>query len=524
MNRALEYRVLVLPATRRDGVVAIDLLERAGIACEAMDDASAMARAMGSPVGALIVADTALARPNFGAVLDVLARQPAWSDLPVVLMSRAGEVSGDESVATAVDLLTNVTVIDRPTSVRVLVSAVQAALRARERQYQIRDQLEALRVADEALRLADRRKDEFLATLAHELRNPLAPLRSALQVLEMRRGAPEGQHGELLALMDRQMKVMVRLIDDLLDVARISSGKVVLHRQRLDLRSVARTAAEAAMPAIRAADHRLDMSLPDAPAFVVGDATRLAQVIGNLLNNASKYTPPGGRIGLAMRLEADTVVIEVSDNGAGIPAELLEQVFELFAQVNRTLDRAQGGLGIGLSLVRRMLDMHGGSIEAFSDGDDRGSTFTIRLPRVVEATASGATTAGGSVDVDGDRSARRLRILVVDDNQDAADTLALLLETSGHDVRSVYSGPQALAAAESFRPVVVLCDIGMPGMSGHEVAARLRADTTHAATTLVALTGWGAEEDKRQAEEAGFDAHLTKPVDINALDGFLERL
>lgn len=514
-----ELRVFLLPATRRDGTVACEMLSRAGIDAYALESPAAMAQAVSSPIGALVIADTALRTPGFSLVLGALAQQAAWSDLPVVLMSSARDV--DESgMASIVQRLTNVTLIDRPTSVRMLLSAVQAALRARRRQYQIRDQLMALRQADEALRIADRRKDEFLATLAHELRNPLAPLRSALQVMEMGR-SNDSQQARLIAMMDRQMNVMVRLIDDLLDVARISSGKVTLQRQRIDVRSVAEVALEAAAPAILAAGHHVHVDMPSEAAYVMGDATRLAQVIGNLLNNATKYTPAGGDIHLHIAVLEDTIIVEVRDNGAGIPPAVLKHVFDMFAQVNRTLDRAQGGLGIGLALVRRLLDMHGGTIEALSEGDDRGSVFIVKLPRLRE---------GGSPQ--GDKPTReqsggtvaRLRLLVIDDNRDAADTLALLLEIAGHEVQIAYDGPTGLAAAKAHLPHAVFCDLGMPGMSGHEVAATLRGGGVHPSAVLIAVTGWGAEEDRRQAQDAGFDFHLVKPADAAAIGAVLQKL
>ena len=516
-----EFRVFVLPATRRDGAVACELLRRAEIDGFAVEDAPALARAIGAPCGALIIADSTLNAPRFGLVLEALAEQAAWSDLPVVLLSSARGGAGAPNVAAVVDRLTNVTLIDSPTSLRMLLSAVQAALRARRRQYQIRDQLAALQQADEALRVADRRKDEFLATLAHELRNPLAPLRSALQIMELR-GSEDAQQRRLLSMMDRQMNVMVRLIDDLLDVARISSGKVTLQRERVDMRTVAEAAVEAASPAIVAAGHRLHVVLPVEPAFVIGDATRLAQVVGNLLNNATKYTPAGGELELRVMVETETVLVEMRDNGVGIPPAVLKGVFDMFAQVNRTLDRAQGGLGIGLALVRRLLDMHGGSIQAASEGIDRGSVFTVTLPRL-RAPAL-ATESGMDSGRDNTAHVRRLRLLVIDDNRDAADTLALLLEASGHEVQTAYDGTTGIALAREYRPQAVFCDIGMPGLNGHEVASTLRAGGAHPTAALIAVTGWGAEDDRRKAQDAGFDYHLVKPVDSQAIEGILARL
>lgn len=521
MAHPAESRVFILPATRRDGVVACEVLCRDGVDAFAVDDIETLAQSLATPIGALIVADTALRSATFGRVLDALARQPSWSDLPVILMASARDVEGAGAIADAVGRLTNVTLVDRPTSLRVFLSAVKAALRARRRQYQIRDQLAALRQADEALRIADRRKDEFLATLAHELRNPLAPLRSALQIMELH-GTSNGEHKRLLSMMDRQMKVMVRLIDDLLDVARISSGKVTLQRQRIDLRHAAEVALEAAAPAIAVARQRLVIDLCDEPAYVMGDATRLAQVIGNLLNNATKYTPPGGDIAVRVSLQDESAIVEVRDNGAGIPPAVLTHVFDMFAQVNRTLDRAQGGLGIGLALVQRLLDMHGGTIVASSEGEDLGSVFTIKLPRLRESRPSVSDDRVERAAIPG--ATRRLRLLVVDDNQDAADSLSLLLQASGHDVETAYDGASAVKAAKERRPDVVFCDIGMPGMGGHEVAAALRAGGALPGVVLVAVTGWGSEEDRRKAEDAGFDFHLVKPVDLAAISAVLERL
>jgi signal transduction histidine kinase len=414
--------------------------------------------------------------------------------------------------------LTNVTLLDRPTSVRTLTSAVQAALRARRRQYQIRDQIEALRHAEEALLAADRRKDEFLATLAHELRNPLAPLRSALQVIARAR-PDDPRMGDPVSIMERQMVVMVRLVDDLLDVARISSGKVVLQRERVDLRASVESALEIVRPAIVAAGHAVEVQGPGRPAWVAGDPTRLSQVIGNLLNNAVKYTPDGGRITLHLSAEDGEAVLCVKDDGVGIPPSQLSGVFDMFAQINRTLDRAQGGLGIGLALVRHLVELHGGRITAASEGIDRGCMFTVRLPLLPHALSEDAAPSRPPSPVFA--PCRPLRILVIDDNRDAADTLALLLGTEGHDTRVEYAGAAALQVAAEFAPEVVFCDIGLPGMTGHEVAGRLRADGLRDSMVLVAVTGWGTDEDKRRTRAAGFDHHLTKPVSVDMLHEIL---
>jgi CheY-like chemotaxis protein len=316
------------------------------------------------------------------------------------------------------------------------------------------------------------------------------------------------------------MNVMVRLIDDLLDVARISSGKVTLQRECLDLRKALDAAVEGAKPLIDHAAHVLSISQPPEPVWVMGDATRLAQVVGNLLNNAAKYTPNGGQIQLGLTVSDGFAEVTVSDNGVGIPADLLGHVFRMFAQVNRTLDRAQGGLGIGLSLVHRLMEMHGGSVSAASDGVDQGSRFTVKLPLATPADASNDPAPmpqPASV-------ASACRILVVDDNRDAADLLSLLLSSEGHQTRTEYSGSRALAAADEFRPRVVFCDIGMPELNGHQFAARLKENPLHAATLLVAITGWGSDDDRRQSQRAGFDFHLTKPVRADALAEVLQQI
>ncbi|WP_170162388.1 PAS domain-containing protein [Caldimonas tepidiphila] len=374
----------------------------------------------------------------------------------------------------------------------------------------------AEQAAEDALQEAARRKDEFLATLAHELRNPLAPVRNGLQILRLS-AAGGSVPPKALEMMERQIGQMVHLIDDLLDVSRISRGKIQLRRERLTLRSVLDSAVEASRPAIEAGRHELSLRLPSDPIPLDADPTRLSQVVSNLLNNAAKYTPDGGRIELSAAAEGGEVVVRVKDNGVGIAPEMLPKVFEMFTQVGRTLDRAQGGLGIGLSISRRLVEMHEGTLEAESRGPGRGAVFTLRLPLTEEAKAPERRSAGSAAVVPAKGNANARRVLVVDDNADAADSLALMLGLFGYENRTAYDGPQALDAAHEFAPAVVFCDIGMPGMDGYEVARRFRRDPALAQTLLVALTGWGSDEDKRQAREAGFDMHLTKPVKVTAV-------
>ncbi|MFL5340760.1 MAG: PAS domain S-box protein [Gemmataceae bacterium] len=362
---------------------------------------------------------------------------------------------------------------------------------------------------EEALREADRRKDEFLAVLAHELRNPLAPVRSALQIMRL---AGDNRYAveQARSMMERQVQQMVRLVDDLLDVSRITRGNVELKKERVALSSVVATAVETSRPLIEAARHELHVAIPAETVELEADATRLAQVLSNLLNNAAKYSDPGGKIWVTAQRDGPQVEVGVRDTGIGIPREMLPRVFDLFTQVDRGSDKTQGGLGVGLSLVRNLVEMHGGSVSAHSDGPGRGSEFTIRLPLAAERPAA----AGGPNGPQAGAAARPMRrVLVVDDNTDAALALGMLLRMLGHDVRTAPDGPAALEEVAEFRPEVAFLDIGMPGMSGYDLARQLRATPGGESTFLVALTGWGQAEDRRYAHEAGFDEHLTKPAD-----------
>jgi PAS domain S-box-containing protein len=371
----------------------------------------------------------------------------------------------------------------------------------------------------DSLREQDQRKDEFLATLAHELRNPLAPVRTGLQVLKLTGDAAQGKAAR--DMMERQIQHMVRLVDDLMDVSRVSRGKVELRPSRVTVRAVFDSALETSLPLIEAARHELSVSLPEEPLYVRADLTRVAQVLGNLLNNAAKYTPERGRIGLSAARDGDIVVIRVKDDGTGIPGDMLPKVFDLFTQVGRTIDRSQGGLGIGLSLVRRLVELHGGTVVAESPGPGKGSTFTVRLPLAPDEATEIDDSDGLAQASDKSRPPRR--VLVVDDNVDGAESLALLLQLSGHQTRTAHSGPEALTAARVFRPDIVFLGIGLPGMNGYEVATRFRREAELRDVALVALTGWGSEEDRKRSLEAGFDFHLTKPVEVGAVENVLSR-
>ena len=356
---------------------------------------------------------------------------------------------------------------------------------------------------------ADRQKNEFLSMLAHELRNPLAPIRNAVQLLQMK--VPDHPDvGWAVGVIDRQVVHMVRLVDDLLDVSRITRGKIRLQREPVDVVAVLRQVVEDLGPVFARSQHRVGVELPDEPLGVQGDRVRLVQVFANLLTNAAKYTDLDGRIRLSAERVGGEVVVRVRDSGVGIPADMLAAVFDLFVQVEQPLDRSRGGLGIGLTLVRRLVELHGGSVSASSDGPGSGSEFVVRLPLV--PVALGPAEAPRDA-----RAAAPGRVLIADDNVDAADSLALLLRSVGYELRVAHDGPEAVGAAAEFRPDVAILDIGLPGMTGYEVARRLRADPGTRRTVLVAATGYGREEDRRMAVDAGFDHYLTKPVEFGLL-------
>ena len=372
--------------------------------------------------------------------------------------------------------------------------------------------------AEEALRLADRRKDEFLATLAHELRNPLAPVRNAVEILRLKQSAdPEAVRSR--DVIARQVTQMARLLDDLLDVSRITSNKLELRRQPVALASVVENAVETSRPLLDAAAHRLEVVLPK-PVYIDGDPTRLAQVFANLLNNAAKYTPRGGSIRLLAERRGDEVVVSVKDNGIGFSPEMRPRLFEMFSQANPALERSQTGLGIGLSLVKALVEMHGGQVDARSRGPGTGSEFIVRLPVITPDSSLLAARAG---EPQPDSEGRKLRVLVVDDLKDAADSLAALLRVLGHEVHAAYDGEQGVAAARRLKPDVIFLDLGMPKLNGYEACRMIRNDFGND-ILVVALTGWGQDADRRRSAAAGFDRHLVKPVEPAALGAMLGSL
>jgi signal transduction histidine kinase/ActR/RegA family two-component response regulator len=367
---------------------------------------------------------------------------------------------------------------------------------------------------EEALKEADQRKDQFLAMLAHELRNPLAPISNAVQIMKVQ-GLKGPNFDWSVKVIEDQVKHMTRMIDDLLDVSRITRGKVVLQKEPVELETVVSLAVEASRPLIEDCQHRLTVALPERPVPLEVDAARMAQVLSNLLNNAAKYTDEGGEIALSAERDGRDVLIRVRDNGTGIAPELLPHIFDMFTQADQTLSRSRGGLGIGLTLVRSLVEMHHGRVAVHSRGPGLGSEFTVRLPISAEGPAE--PTAVEAPAVEAIPQFPRRRILVVDDNRYNANSLGVLLRTLGQDVEMAYDGPAALELVRRRRPDLVLLDIGLPGMDGYEVARRCRQDEDLRRITLVAMTGYGKEEDRRRSQEAGFNAHLVKPVNLEDL-------
>mgnify|MGYP003583352570 FL=1 len=497
----LEFRVLLRTATSKDAQVASAVLERAQLHAHACADMAELTHELAQGAGALLVAEEVLTVAAIAQLKSALEVQGPWSDVPLLVLARQGADS--RAIAKVMDEFANITVIERPMRVSALVSALRTALRSRRRQYEIRGLLEGLREADQ-------RKTEFLATLAHELRNPLAPLSTALSLLSRKRLGPD-ESDRYFELMRRQVDHMVRLVNDLMEVSRITRGKIELQMRPVLLDAVIDDAIELSRPFIEPAGHVLSVEIAAEPLVVHGDAVRLTQVFSNLLNNAAKYTPAGGRIHVLARRDNRQAVIEVSDTGTGLAPDTLNSIFEMFAQVSGTARVAQGGLGIGLTLVKSLVELHGGSVEATSEGLGRGATFTVRLP--LERSAPGVPTgSAGALNQPGAPLERV--VLVVDDNRDAADSLVELLNAMGATTLVAYNAEDALQQARSCKLDMAVLDIGMPGMDGCELARRLRAEPGGDAITLIALTGWGSEEYKERIAAAGFDRHLLKPLSL----------
>lgn len=503
-----DLRLLVMAPTGRDGEITADLLTGAGIRTTLCRDLYELVHGLDEGAAAVLIAEEHLSGSLKGPLGAWLGRQQPWSDLPILILTRPGADSPES--AEAWRTLGNVTLLERPTRVTTLVSAAQTAIRARSRQYQIRGHLTERLRTEQALRSADRRKDEFLATLGHELRNPLAPIMNSLEILKLSGAFDDPKMMQACGVMERQVHHLNRLVDDLLEVSRITRGIIEVKKEPLDLTAIVKAAIETSRPVLDNLRHELVVQFDETQMCVTGDPVRLTQVFANLLNNAAKYTNHGGRITVSTHRDHGDAVVSVRDTGIGIAPGLLSQVFDMFMQVDRSTRRSQGGLGIGLTLVRSLVGMHGGTVEARSDGPGLGSEFLVRLPLLEQPAVAPSDH-------------RRIeplparRILIVDDSRDGGESLAMLLRVLGAEVALAHSGRSALESVDSFRPDVVLLDIGMPGMDGYEVARRIRANPANRHISLIALTGWGQDEDRRRSVAAGFNHHLVKPADIDQL-------
>ena len=503
-----DLRVLILTPRGRDAALAKQTLFRSGLLPHVCVDLEALRREIEIGAGAALIAEEALAGIDAGKPDALFGSEQPWSSLPMVVLLGQSAPPRQYAALHWLECRPNVSFLERPVPKRTLISALRAAIEARRLQYVIRDSLEAAEIAS-------RKKDEFLAMLAHELRNPMAPIRSAVYVLRKlnsddQDSANKGKARTLIAMVERQVDHLVRLVDDLLEVSRVTTGKITLQKLYVDLADIIKQAVEISQPLIESGQHELAVSAGDEPLAVDGDPVRLAQVFANLINNAAKYTPRGGRIEVSLRREGEIAVIRVRDNGMGILAGMLPHVFELFSQSYRAKGHDQGGLGIGLALVRSLVEMHGGRVEAHSAGAGKGSEFVVRLPLVAacERTAAQSTSSKGPP---------LGRVLVVDDDNDIADSLAMLLETLGAEVRVAYTGLEAISTIAIFKPRLAFVDIGMPVMDGYETARRIRSDSEGNDIVLVALSGWGSDEDRRRALQAGFNYHFVKPISFETL-------
>jgi len=487
----------VLAPRGRDAALARDMLEEEGIPAQICGDLPELCDRISS-AGAALITEEALV-PHFECLARALRDQPPWSDFPLVVFRASGAETGTHLLE-MLEYLGNVTLLDRPVRKLNLATAMIAALRARRRQYQLRDLFSDLQENV-------RQRDRFLAILGHELRNPLGAIMAAVELSRRRAAAPD--NGEI-GIIQRQSRHLARLVDDLLDVSRITSGKIVLERVAVELADLAERCVQSLQPAARA--QQLDVAVvADRDVRVEGDVVRLEQIVTNIVNNAIKYTPPGGRVTVEIRPEGDNALIAVRDSGAGIAPEMLPKIFNLFAQAQDTLDRAQGGMGIGLTLVRSLVSLHGGTIEARSEGLGRGSEFRILLPLFVGLSPAREAAADESA-----ADPRARRVVLIEDNADLRESIRQLLELDGHVVATAGDGPEGLERIRSTRPDIALIDIGLPRMDGYAVAGIVRAELGDA-VRLIALTGYGQAEDREKAAQAGFDGHLTKPITGRAL-------
>jgi signal transduction histidine kinase/ActR/RegA family two-component response regulator len=509
------HQILILAPTGNDARLTFAFLRQAGLDCQVCSHFQDLCQRTEEGAGVLLLAEEVLNHDLIHDLTALLAKQPSWSDLPLVIITGSGESVSRRRQLAALEPVANLTIVERPVRPDTLVSTLETAMRSRRRQYQVRALLEEReKMAAQALE-ADRRKDEFLAMLAHELRNPLASMANAASLLQAA-GDPE-THAWAAGVIERQTTQLAHLIDDLLDVSRITTGKIRLRRKIIDLAVVLDRVCDSGQPLIKEKGHRLHCHYEHDKLWLMADPTRIEQIILNLLTNAAKYTSKGGDIHLAAKREEQEILVTVKDTGIGIEPKRLPEMFKLFTQGERSIARSEGGLGIGLTIVEKLTEMHDGHVEAFSDGPGHGSLFTIRLP----AAAVQLPLPENKNPEDTSGEAIPLRVLVVDDNVDSAVGLARLLGRAGHQVALAYDGPEALEKSRELAPQAIVLDIGLPTMDGYEVARLIRQESWGQDTLLIAVTGYGQEEDRLHALHAGFDHHLVKPVDLARLKSLL---
>lgn len=503
-RRHLESRVLLYAPGGKDAQLAASVLDSANIASHVCSTLQEVLDELDKGAGAVLAMEETLTDGALKPLGLYIEQQPTWSDIPVLVITHQGADS--PGLQLVMDHVRNVTLLERPVRTRALISAVQSNLSARLRQYQARE--------------AEQRKDEFLASLAHELRNPLAPIRTAMSVLAQMYPAATGVT-KVRDVVERQITHLTHLVDDLLDVARITSGKIELQREPIVLSAVIAHAMELCAPQLESAQHAIDVTQPPRQIMLDADPVRLVQSLANILGNAIKFTPAPGKIALIAEVDDDSICFRIKDSGVGLEPGGLTRIFEMFAQDTpaQSRSRGTGGLGIGLSLAKRFAEMHGGTIIAKSEGPGRGSEFVMTMPIVT--TLAHAEDAASAIGVDA--SAVNRRVLIVDDNRDGADTLRWLFEAGGFTVATAYDGQEAVDTVKNNRPDIIVMDIGMPRMDGYEAVRQIRALPEGRTILMIALTGWGQESAKQQAEEAGFDHHLVKPVDFQRLRHLLAK-
>jgi len=504
------HQVQVLCGLPRDAQLTAAILASAGISSRICDRTDGLAQAVGDgTIGTLLVAEEALSAPVFGLLRSALSEQPPWSDVPIILFASRMETTIDRLLLT---LGGNITALERPIRSGMLVSAVRAALKARQRQYQLRDLLRSMEQVTHRLEEQDRRKDEFLAMLGHELRNPLAAIMTGVTVLQ----AAKDQRlvTRQVEIIQRQSRHLARLVDDLLDVSRVTMGKINVHLNPIDMSEIVERCVQHHACAAASSGHLLTWERWPHPLIVEGDSVRLEQVVSNLLGNALRYTPPGGHVQVSTRQSESCATLSVRDNGVGIEPELGARIFDLFVQATPNLDRSKGGLGLGLALVKSLVERHGGTVSVHSEGRNLGATFEVRIPLSAQEPDSHTPMAPRMAPAG-------QHVVVIEDNDDARETLRTLLSMWGFSVETAADGADGIRRIQEARPSWAIVDIGLPKVDGYEVARRIRATMDGSAPLLIAITGYGQPEDRRRALEAGFDHHMAKPVDLGALADLL---